>query len=225
MLQVGRKLHESCIMLQGRIQREPGSSHGTRWTSGSSTPPISGRELEKSKQLGSDVRNATTTTAARREIAEYVCRAGLEGGRRATQLDTSNSHKRPRKEEGQAPPAQPASSSLGDPLSRRQQIRQGKGEGETHPLLRRRRNSRDGRPAHRQDRDDQSDRTSGDESVRTAPEVVDSALINLASRCKGETYLRPTFGRELDCYMACRLRLLNMDHYFPYGPWPLDFDV
>ena len=24
--------------------------------------------------------------------------------------------------------------------------------------------------------------------------------------------------------MACQLRLFNMDHYFPYGPWPLDYD-
>ena len=152
-----------------------------------------------------------------------TCRAGLGGGRRAPKLDTTGSHKRPRKEEGQAPPSQPASSSWEDPLNRRQQNRQGKGEGETPAPLRRRRNSRDGRPAHRQDRD-QSDQTSDDENVRTAPEVVDSALIDPASRCKGETYLRPTFGRELNRYMACQLRLFNMGHYFPYGPWPLDFD-
>ena len=24
--------------------------------------------------------------------------------------------------------------------------------------------------------------------------------------------------------MACQLRLFNMGHYFPYGPWPLDFE-
>ena len=99
----------------------------------------------------------------------------------------------------------------------------GRGEGDTPPL-RRRRNSRDGRPAHRQGRDDQSDQTSDDESVRTSPVLVDAALINSAPRCKGETDLRPTFGRELDRYMACQLRLFNMDRYFPYGPWPLDFD-
>ena len=34
--------------------------------------------------------------------------------------------------------------------------------------------------------------------------------------------MHPT-ARELERYMACQLRLFNMDHYFPYGPWPLDF--
>ena len=53
--------------------------------------------------------------------------------------------------------------------------------------------------------------------------MTKSALTNSAPRCKGEIHLHPTFARELERYMACQLRLFGMDHYFPYGPWPLDF--
>ena len=153
-----------------------------------------------------------------------ICRAGLEGGRRASKHDIPESHKRPVRHDEKGPPSKPASSSCEDPGDRRQQNRQGKEEGDTPPPRRRRHRSRDGGLAHRQGHDEQADQTSRDESVRNSPEPVDSALINSASRCEGETYLRPTFVRELDRSMACQLRLFNMDHYFPYGPWPLDFE-
>ena len=153
-----------------------------------------------------------------------TCRAGLEGGRRVAQLVPNDTHKHPRREKERVVPTPrpPSISGSGQPGVDRQG-RQGVGEGETPPPLRRRVSSRDWRPLRRPDHDEQPDQSSDDERHRTCHEVTNIALITSAPRCKGEIYLHPTFACELERYTACQLRSFNVDHYFTYGPWPLDF--
>ena len=215
-------------MLREQTQREPDSSRGNSQTYGRKTPTTSGRGQRElgsrlSSRLDSDVRNATTTSAAHSEIAKHAAPPSREdaGHRNAT--------------------SRKATGGLSDTT------RKG------HPAHRRAGHGRilatGGRRAARikenvtpvlpvdADKGPETEHRRIDKAMtnkqtkhRTTRVIEihlsqkDSSFISSAPSVEGETYVRTTFIQELDRYMACQLRLFNMDHYFSYGPWPLDFE-